>query len=234
MQFEQLFRSNILGAARALEHSGTSFATFKTSRCNERLWILNEDGGFQLRSEVPPSVGIRDIFYNGRLYAFECATSMVIVMYKAALDTLGEDTFNRLFTNLRLRDWHYDSDLRLIQRRGVSTAKPGDILYFKNPDVNPERMEWQGENTIYLGPDLYYGHGLGTANAATVIRALNDRRRPGARRSAYLTNTVTHPDFNYLSTYMQGNPNYPGMPPADMRDADAVQARIGCGNYIVG
>lgn len=38
---------------------------------------------------------------------------------------------------------------------------PGDLVYFKNPQVNPATIEWQGENTIYLGNFFFYGHGVG-------------------------------------------------------------------------
>lgn len=70
--------------------------------------------------------------------------------YKALLSLYEEETFNRLFANLLLYTWDYDQDLRLITKTGGDLV-PGDLVYFKNPQVNPATIEWQGENTIYLG-----------------------------------------------------------------------------------
>ncbi|KAA8786977.1 protein-glutamine gamma-glutamyltransferase, partial [Paenibacillus amylolyticus] len=144
---------------------------------------------------------IRDIWRNGRLYAFECATATVIVLYGGVLGSIREDAFNSLFRNLLLFDWHYDSDLRLTEKNGKELALPGDVLYFKNPDVSPETPEWQGENTIMLRENLYYGHGIGIASGQEIIRTLNHFRFPGSMTSAYLMDMVIYPDFLYLSRY---------------------------------
>ena len=83
--FELNLRLASINAAKELYKSGVKFATFATSRCNEKLWTLTRHGGFVIRPGVKPSDAIRDIFNNGQLYAFECATSIVIVYYKAVL-----------------------------------------------------------------------------------------------------------------------------------------------------
>lgn len=200
LQFELALRANIVQAAKDLNDSGASFAVFKKSRCNERLWSRTEAGGFKLRPGVLPSDGIRDIYANGELYAFECATAIVILLYKAMLETLGESNFNRHFRDLLLFDWTYDNDLRLITLYSYVEAYPGDILYFENPDHDDDRPEWQGENVIKLANDLYYGHGVGIKSAAGMIEALNRTRNPGSTKSAFLSDLVNHPDFGYLMT----------------------------------
>jgi protein-glutamine gamma-glutamyltransferase len=162
------------------------------------LWERTYNGGFQLRPEVSPSYAITDIFRNGRAYAFECATAMVLILYKAVLETIGRDKFDMYFKNLYVRDWHYDSDLNLVTVFDSDEATLGDIVYFNNPDHHPETPEWQGENAIKVAYDYYFGHGIGIRTARGIIEALNRRRFPGSHRSAYLTEQVNHPDFEHL------------------------------------
>ncbi|SFT09595.1 protein-glutamine gamma-glutamyltransferase [Paenibacillus sp. BC26] len=232
MQFEPTLRSNIIAAARDLNSSPAGFATFKKSFCNEKYWTLTSEGGFQLRDSVMPAEAIQDIFSNGKKYGFECATAIIIVLYKAVLDTLGETPFNRLFQNLYLHSWQADSDLGLITEDAPSEkSQPGDVLYFKNPDVNPDKMEWQGENVVKLGDDLYFGHGIGIKSGEGIIASLNKRRIEDATKSAYLEDRFVYPDFYHLSQYA----------PADIRlyyntkwpnPYAAVGASIGVRRYI--
>lgn len=198
--FELKMRQSIIAASRALNYSGVGFATFEDSRANPQYWNVTDSGGFRLRGNARPSDAINDIYMNGRLYAFECATAMLIVLYKAVLDVLGEDVFNRHFQNLYLRDWHSDNDLRLIITNNRMAAYPGDIVYFRNPDHRPDMPEWQGENAIMLGNGLYYGHGIGIETAEGIIRTLNTTRVPGSTTPAYLMDLVVTPDFSLLQS----------------------------------
>ncbi|MEC0181782.1 protein-glutamine gamma-glutamyltransferase [Paenibacillus peoriae] len=213
LQFESILRSRIVESAEALDRSGVSFATFATARRNPQFWDLTAKGGFQLKAGVTPAQGIRDIFIHGHQYAFECATAMVIVLYKAVLDSILESEFNRIFADMLLYDWHYDSDLKLIQEQGSHKASPGDILYFNNPEVSPETLEWKGENVVKMKEeDSFYGHGIGILPAKGIIDSLNQHRKPGATISAYLTDEVIYPDFSYLSQFA----------PEENREADCL------------
>jgi len=196
--FELHMRSRIVDAARSMNASGVSFATFDTDRANEQYWSRTPNGGFRQNPGVLASDAINDIFANGRLYSFECATAMVIILYKATMESIGYDTFNAHFRNLLLYDWQYDDNLRLITVNGKNEAYPGDVLYFRNPDHDPDRPEWQGENAIMLAPDQFFGHGVGIRTHDGMIAALNKIRRPGSTTSAYLTDEVDHPDFEHL------------------------------------
>jgi protein-glutamine gamma-glutamyltransferase len=196
--FEQRMRSRIVDSAMALNASGIRFSTFENSQCNEKYWVLNAQGGFQLRGGVAPSTAIRDIYMHGWMYAMECATAMVVVLYQAVVESIGERPFNLYFRDLLLYDWHYDSDLHLQSKDNLNEAYPGDVLYFKNPDHAPETPQWQGENTILLPNGLHYGHGAGIRTAEGIIAGLNTKRRPGSQISAYLTNRVVYPDFEHL------------------------------------
>jgi ubiquitin len=78
-------------------------------------------------------------------------------------------------------NWHYDRDLGVVYSQGPGDFFPGDCRYFKNPDVNPETPQWQGENVIDLNDGKYYGHGIGIRTADEIINALNERRKEGDR-----------------------------------------------------
>jgi protein-glutamine gamma-glutamyltransferase len=209
LKFELTLRTNIVTAARGLLASKAGFASFKKSRCNWKYWTRTDQGGFQQRVNVSSAAAIRDIYVSGGLYAFECATAMVIVLYKAMLDKLGEGQFNALFNNLLLFDWNYDSDLHLITLDGSQESFPGDILYFENPDVSRDTPEWQGENAIKLAEDLYYGHGIGIKSAKKMIDSLNTHRKPNSQQSAFLRTQVTFLDYKYLSRLAAGSSSLP-------------------------
>lgn len=198
LRFELIMRENIVRAAEELYEGEARFAVFARSRCNERLWYRTRNGGFQLRPEVSPSYAITDIFRNGQLYAFECATAMMIILYKAVLETIGREKFDTYFKDLYVRDWHYDSDLQLVTSYDPDEATFGDILYFENPDHHPATPEWQGENVIMVAPNRFFGHGVGIRSAEGMIDSLNRRRFPGSRRSAYLSDQVNYPNFEHL------------------------------------
>jgi len=204
--FELKLRSNIVKAAYALHDSEAGFATFEHSGANPNFWTRTDNGGFKQKPNVRASDAINDIFLNSARYRFECATAMVIILYKAILDTIGERAFNTYFNQLLLYDWNIDQDLGIITVRDKNEAYPGDILYFKNPDHNPKTPEWQGENAIMLDKDLFFGHGIGIRTAEKMIADLNTRRIPGSTTSAYLLDQVEHPDFEQLRG-MQGTVN---------------------------
>lgn len=227
--FERSVRTGIIQSAIGLNASGAEFATFADSRGNAQFWTRTRNGGLLLKDGVMPSVAIVDIFRNGHLYAFECATAMVVVLYHAILGAIGENAFNRYFKDLFLWDWHYDSNLKLITTHDPSEVSPGDIVYFKNPDHAPSNPEWQGENAIVLPNGLYYGHGIGITPAVGIIAALNEKRIPGSVTSAYLTNQGLHPDFEYLRSLMLGREL-----PSTRRTPfeSTVFSRIGAGRYI--
>ncbi|WP_084405678.1 protein-glutamine gamma-glutamyltransferase [Alteribacter aurantiacus] len=200
LYFELYLRVHIMRAASGLNSSGASFATFTTSFCNEYVWYRTRRGGFYLRPEIPPHVGINDIFANGSYYAFECAVAIIIVYYKAVLDALGPMMFNRLFPHIYLFSWEADRDLGLAGH--VSTDYiPGDCVYFDSPEYNRATPEWRGENAILMNGDLYFGHGIGIVPAKEILDFLNSKRRPFATRSAFLNNFIVRPNFRYLSQF---------------------------------
>lgn len=225
LSFDLNLRVNIITSALELFQSGFQFRTFQQSFCNPQFWKRTSLGGFQLLPNTPPSIAIQDIFKNGKLYGTECATAMIIIFYKALLSLYEEETFNRLFANLLLYTWDYDQDLKLITKTGGDLV-PGDLVYFKNPQVNPATIEWQGENTIYLGNFFFYGHGVGVKTKEEIIYSLNERRVPYAFISAFLTDTITRIDSRIMSHYASPNTPQTAIGFIPIRD-DAIVATVG-------
>ncbi|MFY0761947.1 protein-glutamine gamma-glutamyltransferase [Metabacillus dongyingensis] len=229
LKFELDLRIEIVKAATALYQSGVKFTTFEHSRCNPALWNLTSQGAIVIKPGVPPSEGIRDLYANGKLYAFECATAIVAVFYKAVLEIIEERHFNRLFAGMILYDWHYDDDLGVFTRRG-NDYLPGDCVYFKNPDFDPEKPQWRGENTIDMGYDLYYGHGIGIKDAEGIIASLNKYRKKGAVQTAYLLSQVTRLDYRYLYVYRKAGREIQGTFP--LADDQKIISKIGSAVYL--
>ncbi|PLS07143.1 protein-glutamine gamma-glutamyltransferase [Neobacillus cucumis] len=194
LEFELLFRTNTMKAARELNKSGAKFTTFTYAFCNKTYWNRLSNGGFLLKPTMSPSVAILDILKNGKLYAFECSTGIAIVLYLAALYSIGRQQFDVLFDGLYLMDWQFDEDLPIYQVY-EDDFLPGDVLHFNNPDFDPKQPHWRAENVVYFGDDRYYGHGVGIQNAANIINFLNKKRRPNSKNSAYLMRLITRPQY---------------------------------------
>ncbi|WRS27359.1 protein-glutamine gamma-glutamyltransferase [Oscillospiraceae bacterium MB08-C2-2] len=201
LKFELALRREIVAAAKALNASGMRFSVFHKTETNPDYWDRTGNGGFRSKKDVKASDAIRDIFENGSAYATECATAMVIVYYKALLEVWPEETFNKLFPSIYLMNWH---KLHPLIKEVGTPAKVADILlgdrgYFINPQVDPEVSELQGENVIILPDGLFYGHGMGIADADRIIRVLNANREEGATESAhFIEGSAARPNFKKL------------------------------------
>ncbi|NLY18753.1 MAG: protein-glutamine gamma-glutamyltransferase [Clostridiaceae bacterium] len=201
LEFELDARKELVNASERLNNSFFSFRLFKDSMCNANYWDRTREGGFRLKKEVKPHEAVRDIYKNSRLYGTECATAIVIVFYMALVEVLPPELFDNLFSDIYLMDWKYlDKDLGVHTYRNVRNALPGDCLYFKNPDVNPDTPEWQGENVIMLLNGYYYGHGIGIKTSNEILRDLNRNRAYGSETPAYLMDQIVKPDFIYLAS----------------------------------
>ncbi|MGM9986666.1 MAG: protein-glutamine gamma-glutamyltransferase [Bacillaceae bacterium] len=200
LAFDVALRDAIVRASYALLNSGMTFEVFTKSTCNPSYWIRTNNGGFQQRRDVSSSKAIKDIFKNGSLYATECATAMIIILYGALLQLYDDETFDKLFPSIYLYTWNYNDNLAL-QTNTQGSHIIGDIIYFKNPQVTPYEPEWQGENVVVLGPNAFYGHGLGIKTAEEIIFYLNLKRIPFAFISAYLTDLTTRLDSKKMQKY---------------------------------
>ncbi|MEK5502880.1 MULTISPECIES: protein-glutamine gamma-glutamyltransferase [Bacillus] len=194
--FELSFREHTVESAKALINSGAKFATFSKTYGNEAFWRVTPEGALELRYRASASNAIKNIFGSGSLYAFECATAIVIIFYMALVRTIGDQAFDRHYDRIILYDWHYEK-LPIYTDKG-NDFLPGDCLYFQNPDFDPSRPQWRGENAIFLGNDQYAAHGLGILSAGSIIEKLNRLRKPGAQTSAHLLSQTTRVDIPAL------------------------------------
>ncbi|MCQ6274196.1 protein-glutamine gamma-glutamyltransferase [Bacillus sp. V3B] len=195
--FEIVLRGNIIKAAKMLHESQATFAPFTTSRFNPLKWRKTKYGYLQ-NPNVLPSEAIRDVFQNSREYAFECTTAIVLIFYKAVLDSISITHFNTLFQDLLVWDWKHDQDLGIIAERGRDFI-PGDVVYFANPEY--DHPVWSGENAVYLGKGLYFGHGIGIKTAEGMVNDLNTLRKKDATISAYLISQHTRLNVKYLAQF---------------------------------
>ncbi|MEH7524687.1 protein-glutamine gamma-glutamyltransferase [Bacillus sp. JJ1503] len=195
--FDIRLRKHIILAAKDLQKSEATFTPFITSKFNPRIWTKIKYG-YLLNPSIQPSDAIKDVFKNGKEYAFECSTAIVFIYYKAVLDLISVSYFNTLFQRLLVWDWNYDSDLSIVTKIG-SDFIPGDVVYFFNPDYG--HPVWTGENAVYLGDGLYFGHGIGIKTEEEMIKTLNTLRRKNATRSAYLISQHSRLNTKYLSQF---------------------------------
>jgi protein-glutamine gamma-glutamyltransferase len=199
LKFELNIRINIISASNELNASDFSFKVFRKSFCNEKYWTRTPEGGFLIKPNVKPSEAVKDIYINSIKYGTECATAVVIVLYKAILNIYPEKLFDETFPNIHLMNWSYiDADLDVNSYRNLKDYLPGDCRYFKNPDVDPKNPEWQGENAIDLGNGTYYGHGVGIKTSEQIINILSKLRKDGATQIPYLLESATRPNIKKL------------------------------------
>jgi protein-glutamine gamma-glutamyltransferase len=195
--FEIKLREKIVEASMKLKDSGVAFTSFTYSKFNPVYWT-KMSRGYLLKPNVLPSDAVRDIYSNGQEYAFECSTAMVVIFYKAVLDSIRVRDFNYLFGGLLVWNWNYDPDMAIITLEGNEFI-PGDVVYFMNPDF--DKPIWRGENAVYLGNGLYFGHGIGVGTADEMVKALNTLRKEGAVTSAFMLQQHSRLNFKYLSQF---------------------------------
>jgi hypothetical protein len=179
--------------ARMKDGSVTFQGDMSRQQYNPRYWqqAVGPDGQpyWQVRPGVNPSDAINDVFRNtgerGK-YQIDCAASTNLALMKAKLDTMGAEDFNREFNGFAIRGWEtYSVDRATGQwnfdiNGGIDNLtgsrdnltgkpenlKPGDLVYFTNPNVREGSSANQGENAIFLGFDasgqpLFFGNPIG-------------------------------------------------------------------------
>lgn len=205
-KFELNMRKNIIDSSRELNDSRVKFKTFKESFCNKDFWQRTDEGGFKLKDGMKPSEAINDIFKNSSKYGTECSTAIIILYYKSILNIYSEELFNKTFPNIVLLNWHnFGDNLSVYSYETEDAYLPADCLYFENPDYDPAKSEWRGENAIDLGNKKYYGHGIGIADEKHIIKSLNKYRKSNAKREAYLTQNIARPNFRHLADIYLGS-----------------------------
>jgi protein-glutamine gamma-glutamyltransferase len=194
------FRQAVVNAACALAAGGADFsASDKTDKVNSHYWGLGYGGKMSARKFMAdgtlgkPSEALNDIFMNGKQYAFECATAMMVIYHKAILDHVGAKAFDAMFSDpgmLNFFRWERkDQDFVDVERlvHKPVPLHPGSHYYYENPDASPENSAFRGENVIYLGNGRFYAHGvIGKSGTYVVtekelLKSLSSLRRRGSK-----------------------------------------------------
>ena len=139
-----------------------------------------------------PAEALRDMFSNGRAYGFECATAMMVIYHKAILDHVGDEAFNKMFSEprqLAFFRWSIEDNDFLDVKKLVHKPmplQPGTHYYYSNPDASPENSAFGGENVLYLGQGEFYAHGIVGSSGSYIVSekdivdTLSSLRRTGA------------------------------------------------------
>lgn len=202
----------VVGAAHDMAQAKHKFAGIEEAKFSGKFFEPNgTPGTFELKPGVSPSEAVQDIFANPKDYEFECATAIVVTYYKATLDALGPEAFDRIAKDLTIGPWRMEGDLRSNLREQGSagaraqpgfeeTLRPGDYTYFKNWDVSYQGRVagWQGENVIYLGDGKYYGHPFGVTTEAEIRTMMDLYRVDGSQTPPGLTNLKRQLDTELL------------------------------------
>jgi hypothetical protein len=224
--FDLLLRRNITNGARVLSQLPSAKFSFVSTDVSEVELLASVDGS-SYWSEVitynnvldvyqqgiayngPDAAGAVDEVYSGvAAFGTECYGAIVLVLYKAVLDTFeeseavagtGRSAFNSMFGSIVIHA--AESTLPPL-----ATSDPfgdgwelwlddqyGDWRYFKNPHYHPRTSWWQGENAVQLSDEdntdaaPFYGHPVGVLGKKAIIDLLNENRKEDATEIADLT-----------------------------------------------
>jgi protein-glutamine gamma-glutamyltransferase len=186
----------VVGACEAANVAGNRFVDVTPSGWKNELpaaFFTQGPGGSggSLLPGVKPSDALNEIFKGGNKY--ECGTAMTIVYYKAILDLIGPQDFDRVCANMRIGPGYGTGMVpHYTEAGGSHTAAdgnplaPGDRGYITNWDVSSagRTAGWSGENVVYLGEGKYYGHPFGIETAEHMIEYMGNHRNPGSTRPA--------------------------------------------------
>jgi hypothetical protein len=134
-----------------------------------------------------PADAIDAMFKKPGLWSFDCAEFVQAVELFAIRNTVDADVFNAHYEDLIFRQhgstglspmhgikhaWEFDeggilrtAEGKTVDRgflnRHIKESPNGSEVTFKNTDPLAKGMDYESENTIKLGPDLFIAHGIG-------------------------------------------------------------------------
>lgn len=197
--------------AKELNTRGVGFATAGnvTIKDGDKNPFWEKSGnGMKVRDGVKPSDAIADWQANSDKYRVDCAMGQKLFANAALLKTLGPEKFDAMwkasggqpnitFGNgpglppgaLKMNREDPKADPKSVPpygRPGADTwlnknLKPGDSLYFDNPDVTADGRArgLRGENAIFVGKNekgenLYFAHGFGKGRSILTEKEVVD------------------------------------------------------------
>jgi protein-glutamine gamma-glutamyltransferase len=206
---ELLFRVRVIAAARSLDQTGVRFLggdkLLSSLNGPSDYWEQGEGKGLYANVQSKKGVNIvnaiDELFgKNGANFSCDCASAVNIAALKGEADytreVLGKEYKNELGVRIAGHDMGQSEN---PQKR---LMLPGDIVYINNPDYKDS--DWRGENLIYLGSDLYYGHGRpkgqGIMTGAQWIEEVQKHTRPGGKTPSFdpRVRPITRPDKDVL------------------------------------
>ncbi len=198
----------VVNAAKKLAQAKTRFCSPWYMRFNPSFWELYKGDHYIVKEGQSPSAALLDIFNNKAFTpCHECSTAIIIIFYRAILDLIGNEHFDRVFDQSDIRKKliigpmaygrisNYITSIGAGNRRATSSQaanfKPGSYGYVRNwSHYNSESTYddgWQGENIIFLGDGFVFGHPFGIEKLSTVIDGVDSHRREGFDDPAGLT-----------------------------------------------
>ena len=129
-------RKNIIAFANAKKYG---FAAGKNVKMNKAFWIQQADGRWVVRDDVSRQDAIQDLNIHPEEYEIACQSATELTIEGAGV------TLSINIPSSDENDW-----------------VPGDSGYIKNNDFDGVVIGNEGENIIYMGNDLFWGHYNGT------------------------------------------------------------------------
>ncbi|MFO0722605.1 MAG: hypothetical protein U1E65_02400 [Myxococcota bacterium] len=233
-QQQASFEANIGDVARKIDGKVGFARNQGEVRFNDQFWMKTPDG-IAPKPGVKPSDAMADYVANPSKYALDCAQDSKMLHAAAANQSLGADKFNELTAkhgglDISFGDYKgFSKDLigdKALRERPNEdpkqmpaqslpgdkdswvrkNEKPGDAVYFNNPDVTPAGRAggFRGENAVYIGNNekgehLYFAHGMKQGQSIMTEKEIADLLAPHST-SGFVTrmDEISRPNVNRL------------------------------------
>ncbi|HEY1056843.1 MAG TPA: hypothetical protein VGE24_16975, partial [Emticicia sp.] len=172
-----------------------SHGTLDIEKSNFWIPLKPRDGAesktiWGLKDGVSPFNAVREL--NSSNVKVECGAGIQIVELLAIAKTLGQKTFDEKFTDIVVSfndiqstdnrtGGMYNFQKSGRPSRNISKIEDliiGDLVYFENyPDYKEKCSDgsWMGENAIYQGNKMFWGHGVGEISESDIIDLLKNQ-----------------------------------------------------------
>lgn len=172
--FELILRRHICEAATNQFASGLQFnAPYTVANCSSTNVFWETNGvGISIKAGANTADAIENIFSSGATFGADCYSALVIVWYKAVLDTFeecspanGRSKFASSFSSITISSTNSTYPPNLGNQT-YSSYRFGDWRYIDNPDFALSTPQFKGFNVIQMTDgvqdwDEFYEHPYG-------------------------------------------------------------------------
>jgi protein-glutamine gamma-glutamyltransferase len=146
---------------------GIGYDQYLDPNCFDKTgWVT-----FRIKPGVKPSDAVDCIFRYGSGAKMECLSVMSAIYYRAILEAIGPDEFNKRFKDNMVISQHSPVFKLVYRKPPGEPLKPGDWVYVKgHPNYHDPEMNkalgpgnsgyWQGENAVVESDGTLSGLGL--------------------------------------------------------------------------